>query len=163
MGIQYLTLVTCERCSKEARYDARGYDSEAEQALQSEWALCWPTSVTPVRALPTHGMETLVCRDCLTDAEMTQLTERRLAFEDEAVPFLAIPARRAERLLQLPARRVRVRAQMSALCQQTPVQPCLTVSRRLSVARAVSLNHAQPGDRLAAGSHPVAWVVVLGD
>jgi len=81
--LESFTLATCERCGKETRYDAGRHYREDEEALRTEWAMFFPATVMPVWQHPPRSGGKLVCRDCLTAAEMTQLSETRLALQAE--------------------------------------------------------------------------------
>ena len=73
LGIQHLTIVTCDRCKTEARYDAAdGHRWD----WTSRYAVAWPAEVTPYTGdySEQHALAgALVCSDCLTDAEREQL------------------------------------------------------------------------------------------
>lgn len=82
MSIQHLTIVICDRCKTEARFEA---DGPGEPQWWLNYALAWPAHVTPY----TGWRETLqdvlpsvmVCSDCLTDEEREQATEMRLHWQ----------------------------------------------------------------------------------
>lgn len=81
MGIEYLTVVVCERCGKESRY------TPDEREWQSAWALVFPPTATRFRTCPPWGLSSVVCRNCLTDLERKQVTETELASQIEEQPF----------------------------------------------------------------------------
>jgi hypothetical protein len=82
MGIEYLTVVTCDRCKRESRYDSRG-----DERWRSDWADLWPATVAPYGELYLYGgARDVVCADCLTDAEREQLAETRQRVQ-EVPPF----------------------------------------------------------------------------
>jgi hypothetical protein len=83
MGEEHVTVITCDRCGVESRYEGWGCDEE--QRFRIEWAAFWPTTVTPVRDRPPWSSKLLVCPGCLTDTEKEQLVEvvRDLQVEEE--------------------------------------------------------------------------------
>jgi hypothetical protein len=97
MSIEHLTVVTCDRCKREERYERDDW----EGASAPDWAVYWPEAVTPAMVTPIFlgaAYEPVVerrpfgvvCADCLTEAERQQLTERRAQEEaDRAdeIPF----------------------------------------------------------------------------
>jgi hypothetical protein len=83
MSIKYLTIVTCDRCKGETRYDTHD-----ERDWRVDWAWLSPATITPYGERPPHrGRESLICDRCLTDDEREQLTETRMRVQsDETFP-----------------------------------------------------------------------------
>jgi hypothetical protein len=84
MGIEHVTIVTCDRCKRETRYD-----STSDPYLGHEWAWLSPATVTPYGHHPPHrGTEGLICASCLTDAEREQLerTSAKLQYDETFGP-----------------------------------------------------------------------------
>ena len=79
-----LTIVTCDRCKGETRYD-----THADRRWQTDWASVWPATIAPYGDRPPiSGSANIVCDRCLTDAEREQLAETRLCLQyDETFPF----------------------------------------------------------------------------
>jgi hypothetical protein len=70
MGIKHLTIVTCDRCKGETRYD-----SYADR-WRAEWTSAWPASIAPYGEHPPRSAaESIICASCLTDTEREQLKE----------------------------------------------------------------------------------------
>jgi hypothetical protein len=94
MGIEHLTVGTCERCGMESRFEhPLGHDYYRDAAKwESQWAKVWPANTTPFHGAPgsgQHGQHSqLVCVNCLTEAEREQLREAQVRIEEEgAFPF----------------------------------------------------------------------------
>ena len=71
------TIVTCDRCLTEKRYDHQR-SSVLSEELRSEWAYFWPASVSQVNGSPNATVEPqTICHDCLTEDELAELTRQR--------------------------------------------------------------------------------------
>jgi hypothetical protein len=84
MGIEHLTIVTCDRCKSEFRYD-----SCRDRDWYTDWASLWPARIASYGGRPAmSAAEVIVCADCLTDVERGQLAESRVRLQVEAeIPF----------------------------------------------------------------------------
>jgi hypothetical protein len=83
-GIEHLTIVTCDRCNSETRYDA-----STDRRWQADWASTRPATIVPYGERPPRSTaESIICASCLTDAEREQLEQTRLCLQyDEQFPF----------------------------------------------------------------------------
>ena len=84
MGIEHVTIMTCDRCDKESRYDSYG-----DRGWESDWASLVPATVAPLGyGSPISSSKGIICESCLTDAERKQLAETHVRLQyDEAFPF----------------------------------------------------------------------------
>lgn len=83
MGIDYLSIVTCDRCGKASRYA----DWDTERSLLAEWATFYPATVTPVRCRPPRSSGLVICLDCVTKEEKGQLESVGTALQAEEARY----------------------------------------------------------------------------
>jgi hypothetical protein len=85
MSVEHYTVITCDRCAKERRYEA------GLRSAEGDWAEVWPAQATPLNHTPGRGEgyalvpTDTVCLDCLTDDEREQFAEQRRPYEE--LPF----------------------------------------------------------------------------
>ena len=73
-----LTILTCDRSSKEQRYECRDGDFD-DPVCREEWASYWPATVSHLGVWQSHvSTPQTVCHGCLTDFELQALTRQRL-------------------------------------------------------------------------------------
>jgi hypothetical protein len=84
MGIQHYTVVTCDRCGTDRSLD--GYVGWERTEQLDGYAHVWPLAVVAWGyGYPELGPDTVVCGDCLTEAEREQLEQSRL--QPDPLPF----------------------------------------------------------------------------
>jgi hypothetical protein len=85
---QVLTIMTCDRCGKEQRFDNTegDFDPHEVREFQADWASEWPATVAPYGWYPYRGHSTRhVCEGCLTDAEREEIVMHREQADE--IPF----------------------------------------------------------------------------